>query len=149
MQTKLKKPSGNAGFTIAEMVICFAIVAITIGGMITAYSNANLFVERSGYALAAQAQAVQVLERARAALWDSQTVPITDLTTLVPTNTVTILELPITGTNVIYCTNVLTITTVTNNNPVCYFKIIQVASTWLWNHTVMSNTVVAYRAPDQ
>ena len=63
------------------MVICFAIVGITIGGILTAYTNSSVFAERAGYALAAQAQSVQILERARAATWDTQTLPqVTDYT---------------------------------------------------------------------
>ena len=149
MQIKLNKAFRQAGFTIAEMVVCFAIVGLVIAGIITAYSNSSHFAERAGYALAAQAQTVQVLERSRAALWDTQTIPITDYTTNLPAVTYSILDLPISGTNVVYCTNTYSIATLTvTNNPPTYIKMITVITTWPWNGVIMSNVMVAYRAPD-
>ena len=149
MRTQLNKSSGHAGFTIAEMVVCFAIVGLVIGGIITAYSNSSQFAERSGYALAAQAQTVQVLERARAATWDTQLVPIVDQTTNLPATTTSILDLPISGTNVVWCTNNYSVSTITvSTNPPCYVKMISVTTTWPWNGLIMTNIMVAYRAPD-
>jgi len=148
MQIPLNKTSRNAGFTLVEMVICFAVMALVIGGTLTAYTNSSKFAERSGYQLAAQGQTVQMVERARAALWDTGTIPITDW---VPTNvtTVSILDLPVSGTNVIWCTNVMTVTTITSNNPTWYYKKIRVVSTWPWNGVTASNVMVVYRSPDQ
>ena len=150
MQLQIKKSSGRAAFTLAEMLICFAIVGLTMGGVITAYTNSALFSARSGYQLAAQAQAVQVLERARAAMWDTQAVPVVDQTTNIPGTNVAIMELPITGTNVVYATNILTVSTITVSvNPPITCKMIQVNTTWPWNGMIFSNVIVAYRAPDE
>jgi Tfp pilus assembly protein PilE len=150
MQIELNKATRQAGFTIAELVVCFAIVAMTIGGILTAYSNSAYFAERAGYALAAQAQSVQVLERVRAALWDSSATPVVDYTTTFPSSTVAIMDLPISGTNVVYCTNYLNVTTITNSTaPLSLCKEIQVETTWAWRGKRMSNNMVAYRAPDQ
>jgi len=150
MQIKLKKSPGTAAFTMAEMIVCFAIVALTMGGVITAYTNSALFSTRAGYQLAAQAQAVQVLERARAATWDTQTFPILDQTTNLPGTNISIMELPITGTNVVYATNILNVTTiVVSANPPVTVKMIQVNTFWPWNGIVFSNVIVAYRSPDQ
>jgi hypothetical protein len=150
MQTQLKKTSGEGAFTIAEIIVCFAIMALVIGGMLTAYSNAALFTERAGYQLAAQCLAVQQVERVRAALWDTTTTPIVDNTTNLPAITIALLELPIAGTNAIYATNQLTVTTITNSaNPPVVVKMIQVYTTWPWNNTVMSNVMICYRAPDE
>src|ERR1700743_1035808 len=101
MQTTLNRKSRQAGFTLAEMVICLAIMALVIGGTMNAYTNSSRFAERAGYQLAAQGQTIQMLERARAGLWDTATVPITDTMTNGATN-VSILDLPITGTNVVW-----------------------------------------------
>ena len=132
------------------MVICFAIVGLTIGGILTAYTNSALFATRAGYQLAAQAQAIQVLERVRAATWDTQSLPPIDKTTTLPGVTYALMELPIAGTNVVIATNTLTVTTITvTNNPPVSIKMIQVFTTWPWNNTVQSNVIVAYRAPDQ
>src|ERR1700761_7055499 len=113
MQIRLSNRPRREAFTIAEMVICFAIMSLVIGGILTAYTNSAKFTERAGYNLAAQAQAVQVLERVRAALWDTQTVPVTDWSTNLPTRTTNILDLPISGTNVVWATNSLSITNIT------------------------------------
>jgi hypothetical protein len=150
MQTQLNKSSGNSAFTIAEMVVCFAIMALVIGGMLTAYSNAALFTERAGYQMAAQCLAVQQMEHVRAALWDSQATPPVDNTTNLPAMTISLLELPIAGTNAIYATNQLTVTTLTNSvNPPVLVKMITVYTTWPWNNTVMSNVMICYRSPDE
>ncbi len=142
------------------MVICFTIVALVIGGSMTAYTHSALFTERAGYQLAAQCQAVQQFEHVRAAVWDTMAVPPVDNTTNFPNGivsganvsfvTTNILELPISGTNVIYATNFLTITTITvTNNPPTYVKLVQVDTFWPWNGVVMSNVMVAYRSPDE
>jgi prepilin-type N-terminal cleavage/methylation domain-containing protein len=150
MQMKFNKSSGNAGFTLPEMLVCFAIVGLTMGGILTAYTNSALFTTRAGYSLAAQAQAIQVLERVRAATWDTQSVPVVDNTVNFPAQTVSVLELPISGTNVIYATNHLSVTTViVSANPLTTVKMIQVDTTWPWNGQVSSNSIVAYRSPDQ
>jgi Tfp pilus assembly protein PilE len=150
MQTQLKKTSGKAGFTLVEMVVCFAIITLVIGGMLTAYSNAAIFTERAGYQLAAQCLAVRQVEHVRAALWDTQSNPIIDNTTNLPSTTVALLELPVSGTNAIYATNQLTVTTITNTLfPPSYIKMIQVYTTWPWNGGVMSNVMITYRAPDE
>lgn len=149
MQIRLSIRSGRAAFTIVEMVICFAIMGLVIGGVLTAYTNSAKFTERAGYNLAAQAQAVQVLERVRAALWDTQTVPVTDWTSNLPLCTTNILDLPVSGTNVIWATNYLSISNIVVNAGLnVQIKMISVTTTWPWNGGTQSNTVVAYRAPD-
>jgi hypothetical protein len=105
--------------------------------------------------LAAQSLAIQVMERARAATWDTQSVPPIDNASNVPSVTVTVLDLPIQGTNAIYATNVLfttnlLVTSSSGSSGVsAYVKMISVTTTWPWQGNVMTNTMVAYRAPDQ
>lgn len=150
MRFKTFKRSAESGFTVAEMVVCFAIVGLVIGGMITAYTNSAIYTERAGYQLAAQAQAVQIMERVRAAIWDTQSFPPRDATTNLPSVTTNILELPVIGTNVIYCTNFSKVSTVTTDPSLnVQVKMIQVTTMWPWNGKTMSNTIVTYRAPDQ
>ena len=149
MQTKLRKRSATQAFTLVEILLCFAVMALVIGGMLTAYAHAGLSAERAGYELAAEAQAVQTIERVRAAKWDTQSSPAVDYTTNVPTTTINVLEIPVAGTNVIYCTNSLTVSNVTNNAALgVVIKMIQVNTTWPWNGRVMTNSIVTYRAPD-
>jgi len=133
------------------MVICFTIISLVIGGSMTAYNHSALFTERAGYQLAAQCQAVQQFEHVRAAVWDTMATPVVDNTTnFASFVTVAILELPISGTNVIYATNYLTVSTITvTNNPPTYVKLVQVDTFWPWNGVTMSNVMVAYRAADE
>src|SRR5256885_420469 len=62
---------GVAAFTLAEVVVCLAIVALLFGGIITGYMQGAYRAEWAGYNLAAQAQALQQLEQAKAAMWDN------------------------------------------------------------------------------
>jgi hypothetical protein len=151
VKTQFKNLPRKSGFTIAEMVVCFTIITLVIGGTMTAYNRSALFTERAGYQLAAQAQAVQQFEHVRAALWDTMSTPPVDNTTNFSSFiNVAILELPISGTNVIYATNYLTVSTITvTNNPPTYVKLVQVDTFWPWNGVTMSNVMVAYRAPDE
>jgi hypothetical protein len=130
--------------------MCFAVMSLVIGGILTANTNSSFYAERAGYALAAQALTVQAVERVRAATWDTGATPVVDTTTNFPATTTAILELPIAGTNAVYATNTLSVSTITVcTNPACYVKMIQVTTTWPWKGQVMSNFMVAYRAPDQ
>lgn len=150
MQLKTCKRCGRNGFTLAEIVICFAIMGLVIGGMITAYTHSALFAERAGYELAAQAQAVQIMERVRSAPWDTQSYPPKDATTNFPSVTTSILELPVIGSNVVYCTNYTSVSTLINDPSLnVQVKMIQVTTMWPWNGRTLSNTIVTYRAPDQ
>ena len=73
----------EAGMTLGEVLIATAIVALVFGGIITSYIQSGKRVQWSGYALAAQSLANEVLEQARAASWDpTQTPPVNNLTNM-------------------------------------------------------------------
>lgn len=149
MQIKFRPSLGREAFTLVEMMVCFAIMGLVIGGTITAYVNAGLFAERAGYELAAQAQAVQMMERARAASWDTQLIPAVDYTTNLPAVTTSFLELPISGTNIVACTNFFSVVNITNDTSLgVVIKMFQVTTIWPWRGKTMTNTIVTYRAPD-
>jgi hypothetical protein len=98
--------------------------------------------------LAANSLAMQRLEQARAAKWDTLAVPLVDQ--LVASNfpaTIEILDIPISGTNLALATNFTTIQTVSTAPPL---KSVQVDCVWsFYTGRVYTNTVVTYRAPDQ
>ena len=98
--------------------------------------------------LAAQSLASQSLEQSRAAKWDPKGYPATDQ--LVSSNfplKVQILDIPMTGSNIVYATNITSISTVSVNPPL---KMISVECIWrLLERGLFTNTVVSYRAPDQ
>src|SRR5579872_5917716 len=157
MQTIPTKPSSKAGFTLTEVVICIAIMALVFSGVLTGYVQSSKRAEWSGYCLAAQALGVRVMEQFRAASWDTQSIPPVDQTTNVPTLTAATLDVPISGTNVIWATNYATVTQITvSSNPAVYVKMIRVDTVWpsrssaFWQGSAWyTNTIVTYRSPDQ
>lgn len=135
-----------AAFTLPELVISAAIAAVSIGGIIYGYVMSAQSAEWSAYNLAANSLALQRMEQARAAKWDRQATPIVDELTNFPVR-VEVLDIPISGTNVVYATNTTTITTVSTTPPL---KMIRVDCTWrFFSGRVFTNSVVTYRAPDQ
>lgn len=145
IQPQRRKPSG---FTLAEIVIATALSAMTIGASIYGYIMSAKRAEWSAYSLAAQSLAVQRCEQARACKWDPGAgTPVDQLvSTNFPIET-NILDIPISGTNIVWATNFTTITTI-QTNP--WLKMIRVDCTWNFNGKgPFTNTVATYRGPDQ
>lgn len=135
-------------FSLPELVISSGLAATGLGGMIYGYVMAAKNAEWSAYQLAAHSLAMQRLEQARSAKWDLQATPVVD--ELVATNfpaVIEVLDIPISKTNVVYATNVTTISTISTTPPL---KMISVNCTWQFiSGKVFTNIVVTYRAPDQ
>jgi Tfp pilus assembly protein PilV len=102
----------TAGFSLSELVIAVGISALVFGGGLIAYVQATQQAEWSAYSLAAQSLANMRMEQARAAKWDTQASPTVDqlVTANFPVR-VEVLDVPISGTNVVPATNFITITT--------------------------------------
>ena len=151
------KYNGNrsAAFTLAELVIAIAILAMSISGLICGYIQVNYRSEFSAMSLGAQSLTVRSVEQARAAKWDlhSQTGGTGNGTAdeMPPTNFVTIytnaLVVPATGQSV-SVTNYVAISTISTNPPVRMIR-----SDCVWRAPLsgswFSNTVVTYRSSDQ
>jgi prepilin-type N-terminal cleavage/methylation domain-containing protein len=148
MQTNPTTPSRQAGFTLAETLISIMIMGLVFSGVLLGYTRASQRAEWSGLSLAAEALCVRQMEQFRAVLWDTQSIPILDNTTNIATSNVMILDIPISGSNVVYATNTFTIQSFTNPGP-SYYKMITAKTTWALNGHVFTNTLVDYRAPDQ
>jgi len=149
------RATGRASaFTLVEVVISVAIVALLFNGILTAYIQSSLRTEWSGYSLAAQAQAVQSLEQAKAAVWDVLQTPIVNQLTNVPTVFAATLDLPISGTNVVWVTNYVTITNVSISStpPIVTVYLVRVDTVWpfYWNGVgkLYTNTIACYYAPE-
>lgn len=140
-------------FSLAEVVVSLAISGILLGGVVTAYIQSLQRAEWSGYSLAAQAIAIQQLEQARAARWDTQVTPVVDdlVSTNFPSPSVTILDLPVSGTNVVYATNYTSVSTVSVSvSPAATVKLIEVKTVWPFlNGRLYTNSAATYRAPDR
>src|ERR1700722_2443878 len=111
MQIKPAKSSHNAGFSLMEAVVSMMIMGIMFGIVLLAYTQSSTRAEWSGMSLAAQAMATRQMEQFRAAKWDTQSIPPVDQTMNIPSPVVSILDLPIAGTNVVWATNTCTVTT--------------------------------------
>jgi type II secretory pathway pseudopilin PulG len=139
------------GFTIAEVAIALAVAALSVGGLIMGYVMSTQRAEWSAYSLAAQSLAIQRIEQARAVKWDPNAFPQTTNTAqLVPSNfppDKEILDIPMTGGQIVYATNYTTITDIPGPSPV---KMIRVDCVWRFcNRGLFTNTIATYRAPDQ
>ena len=138
----------QSGTTLVETLVSIALAAMAIAGTVKGYVLAANRSEWSAYSLAAQSLANQQMEQTRAAKWDTLAYPMVDQ--LVSSNfpiVTNVMDVPISGTNIVYATNYTTITTVSTSPPL---KMIRVVSIWPFiNHGVYSNVVIAYRAPDQ
>lgn len=148
MQINPTRQSRKAGFTLVDTMISIMIMGLVFATSIVAYTRTSERAEWSGYSLAAECLGVRQMERFHAVLWDTQVVPIVDDATNIPLTVVAALDLPLSGTNIIWATNFTTVTTYTNGGP-WLFKMVQVNTVWPWKGRLFTNTLVTYRAPDQ
>jgi len=146
MQTTKQKR--QAGFTLVETMVSILIMGLVFAGTIMAYTRATQRAEWSGYQLAAESLCQKGVEQFHGVVWDGNQMPQNDPTTNIPRHTVAILDIPISGSNVVWATNDITMVTWTNAGP-SYLKMITVNTTWPWYGRVFTNTIVTYRRPDQ
>ncbi len=145
---KRRSSNKEGGFTLAEQIVSLAVALILISGIVSGFIQAVKQAEWSSYSLAAQSLANQCLEQTRAAKWDPSGYPGVDQLqgTNFPIN-VQILDIPMTRSNIVYATNVVTISDISSNPRL---RMVRVDCTWpFFNRGNFSNTVVSYRAPDQ
>jgi type II secretory pathway pseudopilin PulG len=138
----------RAGLTLVEVVLSLGIGGLIFGGVLTGYLHSVTRAEWTAHHLAGHALAMQHLEAARAAKWDTQAATPVDLlmTTNFPTVTET-LDVPLNGTNVVPATTSTFISTVSADPPL---KMIRVETVWSFRQRgEFTNTAVTYRAPDQ
>ncbi|MDX1951923.1 MAG: hypothetical protein SFY81_07040 [Verrucomicrobiota bacterium] len=135
-------------FTLVEVVMATGIAALTMGASIYGYLLSAQRAEWSAYSLAAQSLAMQRVEQTRAAKWDPLGFPPVDqlIATNFPTE-INVLDIPVSGTNLVFATNYTTISVVSANPPL---KAIRVDCVWaFYSGGLFTNSVVTYRAPDQ
>jgi type II secretory pathway pseudopilin PulG len=145
------RPKAGAAFTLVELVISIAILALAMSGMIYGYFQTNYRAEWSSMSLAVQALTVQSVEQARAARWDVYSSASPGLSpdelgvgtnTIIFTNAVLV---PSSGRSV-SITNTLRISTITTI-PKPAVRQIRSDSTWYFPLTATwyTNTVITYR----
>ena len=146
---KIRQSNGKsrrAGVTLIEVVISVVIVALSIGGIMSVYTQASINAEWSAHSMAAQMMALGGLEQARAAKYD----PLGSTDELVATNFPVKVDKLDTGTSLgvcTYATNTTTITTISTNPTV---KMVRIDCTWTFPRKgIFTNSVYTYRAPNQ
>ncbi len=159
MQITPAKSTRSSGFSLMEAILSILIMGLVFSTVLIAYTQASTRAEWSGMSLAAEAMCLRQIEQFHAAKWDTETTPPVDQTTNIPSPVASVLDLPISGTNVVWATNTSTVSTVTiSTNPLVNIKMITVQTVWpfgtyysngVYHTTYYTNTVVDYRAPDQ
>ncbi len=144
----------TAAFSLVEVVVSTFIIMLVFGAIIGGYIQTSYRAEWTGLSLAAQAAAVQQLEAAKCAVWDTQQTPVQDEISKLPGVTTTLLDLPVSGTNTVYATNTTTVSliVVTKGSYVYSNYFVQVNTVWpfRWKNqtTYFTNTIADYYAPD-
>ena len=142
------QPGARQGSTLVEVVFSIAIAMEAILGSVNGYILSANRAEWSAYSLAAHSLAMQRLEQVRAAKWDTVAFPNVDqlVAANFPAQT-NILDVPISGTNVVHAINTTTITIISAKPPL---KMVRIDCVWPFtHHGVFTNTIISYRAPDR
>ncbi|MGA3283855.1 MAG: hypothetical protein ABSD57_05280 [Verrucomicrobiota bacterium] len=141
-------PRGQAGMMLVEVVIALAITGLTVGGIISGYIYCTTSAVKAELVQAASARALERIEQARSAQWD--TAGSTNVDQLVATNfpdEVVSLDMPGSGSGGTSATIVTTISQISVTPPI---KNIRVDCIWQFRGTAwITNTVETIRAPDQ
>ena len=134
--------------TLVEVVVALAISGLAIGSIVSGYIFSATSAEKSALSLAANARAMERIEEARSAAWDTGSSPPVDQ--LVATNfpdKVMTLDLSGSGTGVTYATNVTQISMIAGASPL---KRVRVDCIWSYKGgQLFTNTIETCRAPDQ
>ena len=147
MRIQTNRSEKLRAFTLMESIIASTIAAMMFGGIVYGYIQSGRNAEWSAYSFAAQSMAMQRLEQTRACKWDPESTPAID--ELVSANfptLISILDVPMNGSNIMYATNITTISTISTTPKL---RMISVESVWGFiNGRVYTNSIATCRAPD-
>lgn len=136
----------HSGFTLTEVVITLAILALVIGGILYCYVASAQRAEWSAHSMSAHSLALQSVEQMRGAKWDPQAWPVVDEQGVTNFMRVDPLDIPVAGTPS-YATSFVSVTTVSVNP-----ALRQIRADCVWEFArrgLFTNTVITLRAPDQ
>lgn len=152
MRTQCKqteKRTANTAFTLVEVVVSVAILALAMSGMIYGYVQTNYRAEWSAMSLAAESFAMQAVEQVRAAQWDYFRTQTNQIQQLRSSNYVTNVMLIASSGRTTNVVTKVTITKLTSAGvPLYQFR---ADCVWYFPRTGarFTNTVITQRAPDQ
>jgi len=148
MRTRQQQGSSQAGVTLVETSVAMLIVAVTIAATINGYILAGNRAEWSSQSLAAHSLAIQKMEQIRSAAWNlTGEFPLDNVTEANFPVSKSVLDLPISGSNVVTAVTYTTIQSVSTNPPL---KLIRIDCVWPFRERgLFTNTIMTYRAPEQ
>ncbi len=151
-KANVTKRLGDA-FTLVEVLVALLIFGMVSAGILYGYVQANRMAEWSSMSLGAQSYALQGIEQARAAKWDTASyrgvlddfLPPTNYTQL-DTNDVPQSGAPLLLTNIVTISNIYSST-----NGGLNLRQIKSEVDWRFPLTgkMFTNIVITFRAPDQ
>ena len=134
--------------TLVEVVIALAIAGLTLGGIVSGYIYCTTSAIKAELAQAANAKALERMEQARSAQWDTSSWPVVDqlVATNFPDEPVT-LDLPGTNSAGTSATIKTTIAQISATPPV---RLIHVDCIWQFRGAdLITNSIETCRAPSQ
>jgi type II secretory pathway pseudopilin PulG len=138
--------AGVEAFTLIEVVVSMAIAVLVCAAIMKCYTMSS---RRSFYAscnLAANAQAMKKMEQVIYARW-RPSIGVTDIfNTALTNNDYENLEMPVSSTNVITCTNFTTVKQISTNPPYLMIRVDCVFN--FLNISTFTNTIAVLRGPD-
>ncbi len=134
--------------TLVEVVIALAITGLTLGGIVAGYIYCTTAAIKAELVQAANARAMERIEEAHSAQWDTSVWPIVDqLVATNFTNVVVSLDTPGSGSGGTLATIVTTISQISLTPPI---RDIRVDCIWQFRGTEwITNSIETIRAPDQ
>lgn len=141
------RASCASAFTLAELIIAIGISAMILGSLVTGYVAAARRAEWTAMSESAQRLVLNRVEQIRSARWDlTAGVPIDDLVASNFPAQIEEIYTPMGGSNITYCTNLVSISVVRAKPPV---KLVRVECHWRFiNDRLFTNSLMLYRACD-
>jgi len=138
--------AGQAAFSLIEVAFAAAIAVLVFAGLFQGYNLAGRRAQFSACSLAANTTAMGQLERIVSANWVPAPPYVNNLLLTLSSTNATNLCLPSAGGNLVTCTNVTTVTLISDNPP---YAMIQVQCIWGFPDYggTFTNTVAVLRAP--
>jgi type II secretory pathway pseudopilin PulG len=144
-------PRGRAGMTLVEVIFALAITALMLGGIITGYIYCTTTAIKSELAQMANARALQRIEEARSAQWNTSSSLAADqlVAANFPDETVT-LDMPGTDTNGTLATIETTITPISPTPSAPPLRSIHVDCIWQFRGAEwVTNSIETIQAASQ
>jgi prepilin-type N-terminal cleavage/methylation domain-containing protein len=144
--SSFQREKGRRGFTLIEVTMSMAMAVFLCAAIMKCYT---ISFRRSFYAscsLSANLEAMKKMENVINATWKYTAGGTNIFNPALTVNDPEDLEMPVSGTNMINCTNFTTVTQISTNPP---YALITVQCVWSYNGLgTFTNTIECIRGPD-